>query len=393
MMRLSWFLLGIWGLVSCGNKSINRVWVSHNDQDRFDVLVVKAQVLYDRGEFDAALDPAQAAYNLNPNSEKAAQILAFSKLGQIGLSMTAVIKLLINMGSDKNLSDFLATLKQLFNLTDQNLLDMSTEKAVSTNSYFAGLDLYFPKKPGEYTNAIDPRGKVKLLRVANEVIAIMCPFVPAELRGSGSRYQCTDTQGSTVHESQTLLLHAMAHLAEAVAFNALLFYSSSTVASNDPIASSNLLARVNIVTGIKTVTLGNETAVVGAVSELSNAYKVILDPTPGSMESEIIVDFNQVIQALERIAGIPDSVISSLNSTLDKLTNAQQTGGTLEQQAAAYQQQIVAKFSTVLTAAGSKITDAITKNASANTAAEIKSVCDSLIIILGADATLPAQCI
>lgn len=393
MMRLSWFLLGVWGLISCGNKSVNRVWVSPKDQNRFDVLVVKAQVLYDRGEFDAAIDPAQAAYNLNPTSEKAAQILAFSKLGQIGLSMTTVIKLLINMGADKNLSDFLATLKQLFNLTDQDLLDMSAEKAVSANSYFVGLDLYLPKKPGEYTNASDPRGKVKLLRTANEVIAIMCPFVPTELRGTGKRYECTDAQGSTVHGNQTLLLHAMAHLAEAVAFNALLFYSSSTAASNDPIALSNLLARVNIVTGIKTVTLGNETAVVGAVSELSNAYKVILDPTPGSMESEIIVDFNQVIQALQRIAGIPDTVVSSLNSTLEKLTTAQQTGDTLGQQAAAYQQQIVAKFSTVLQAAGSKITDAITKNATAHTAEDIKSVCDSLKIILGADAALPARCL
>jgi tetratricopeptide (TPR) repeat protein len=394
MMRLSWVLVCIWGVLSCGDRSLNRIWVSHKDQDRFDVLLIKAQAYYDRGQFDAAVEPAQAAYSLNPNSEKAAQILAFSKLGQIGLSVTSVVKLLLNMKGSKDLSSFLVLLEKLVHLTDQDLLDMSTEKAVSTNAYFVGLDLYLPKKPGDYKNTGDPRGKIKLLRTANEVVAIMCPFVSSELRGNGSRYQCKDTHGSEIHESQTLLLYALGHLAEAIAFNALLFYSSSTDAavSSDPVAASNLLARVNKITKIKSVKLGEETAVVGAISELSAAYALILDPSEGSMESEIIVDFNQVARAFTKIAGMPDAVITSINSTLDKLTTTQQEAGGSITQAAAYQKQVVEKFSNVLKNAGSTITQALANNTGPKAQENIESVCASLKTILGTTVTLPAEC-
>ncbi len=392
MRSISWLLVCIWTLLSCGDRSNNRIWVSPKDKARFDVLLIKAQACYDRGEFDDAAESAQAAYAFNSKSEKAAQLLAFSKLGQIGFDVPSLAQFLITISNTQNLANLLLALKQLLNIREQDLLAMSTKKEVSTNLYFVGLDLYFPKTPGDYTNTSDPRGSVPLLLKMNEVIAVMCPFVPADLRGSGARYACTDNTGFAVHPSQTLILYAMAHLAEAVAFNSLLFYSSntqtSTSATSDPLTASNLLQRINT---FSKITSGDEDTIVGAFSEMATAYVAIVDPSVGSMESEILVDFSQVINAFKRISGLPSSVIGSLNTAMAQLTNIQTTSGEITQ-AQAYQKQITAKFSAAFSKAGAQIAAAIAQSPNPGAAKNLQTVCNSIETILGGSDSLPTDC-
>ena len=395
MMRMIWILICVGGGLSCsGNRSLNRMWVSSQDKVRFDVLLVEGQAFYDRQQYDSAVDSAQAAYALNPNSEGATQLLAYSKLGQVGLSIISVTQLLINVGTQGNISELLVELNQLLNITDQDLIDMSTKEDVSTNPYFIGLNLYFPKNPGDYNNAADPRSKVGLLRTINEVIAILCPFVPSDLRGSEARYTCANAKGAEVHGSQTLLLYGLAHLAEAVAFNALLFYSSTpaTASSSDPLASSNLLLRIAQFTQIQSVTLSNVTEVVGASSEMAAAYAAILAPSAGSMESELIVDFNEVAMSFAAIPGMPASVVTGINSTLASLKSIKQLGGPNTTLASAYQQQIMAKFSSELNTAGATITKQIARLSSEQTQQNIQVVCTALQGILGTSVTLPTEC-
>jgi hypothetical protein len=384
-------------IASCGNQSVNKIFVTNRDLKRMDVLLTKAQAYYDQQKFSSAVASAEKAYAINPNHERAAQLLAYSKLGASGVDIFSLVEVLAQIATAPSLSALLVQVENLLHINTQSLVDMSTSFDEGSAPYFTGLGLYLPATPGNYLDPTSPRGKIPVLYSVNEVISILCPFVPASLKRTGTRYQCKAATGHSAHPDQTYMLYALGHLVEAVVFNAELFYPTNVVSTtngNDPIANSHLMARIKALGAVRTsslTTLSEFTVFVNALTALETTFNAVLNPNTGSMEAELVQDFTVMADSLAAIAGLPTSVTTSINSALSSLKTAQASDNLASLQAT-YKQQAFNKFGDSFVASASAAIDKA--KAVGGTDEQVAAVCTALKALLGkTSSSLPTQCV
>ena len=383
-------------VLGCGaSTSFNKVFTTKEDEERLDSLLVRGRLAYDKGEFDEAISTLEEASSLAPNSERAAQTLSYSYLGKAGIFPFTIISKLMTQqakssttGASTDAASALTDFAVLLNLTPTDLGKMGTLHQSST-TLLAGLDVYRPFSPGEYTSADAPRGQVDTLKYLSKALVAICPFVDVSLLGDDPRYaKCKTTKGTATQKSQSYLITALGHLIEAVAFNTMLLYGTTTGAN-----SGNLFRRAEAIQSAK---YDNSTLLkdyVAAIADLKGDIDSIFSTSTGSMLEDTLVDLRMAVTAFGNIPGVPKTVTSKAKKALTSLEDAATTAGAKKDSISAQTSALRTQMNSAVVKKIRTSVDAFAQSPDGKAKVDdVKSVCNSLLSILGGTKDLPDSC-
>ncbi len=395
-------------IYSCGvNPNPNSVFVTEHDKNRIDVLLARAKVEQDRNKLPKAKFFALQAYNRNPNNTNAAELLASIYVSEAHLSLLSIASRIANdlnvtgsnaTGASKNTKvlDVLGVLADVVNLTEADYALLGT-KEISTISYFTGLDVILPFKPGTHTDSTTPRGSVNSLRKLNQAIALLCPFVETSITDgiNDSRYSCAKVTDSKIgNHAQVHFAFGIAHLLEAIIFNAVIQYSNSgPVSANATKAgsNSNLYQRVLAIQNIKissTTSTEDAKKYADSIVLLVNDIKNILNFTDSnSMLTALTVDLRVTQQALTSIVGFPPSMLAKIQGIQTTIQNSidqvGKTGTSVTNQSQAIQQQLSNQAITKLNSSITNFYNNMTEDQRKQNKTQIDQVCSSYSSVVG----------
>ena len=311
----------------CSNElNFNSFLVQPFEDNAID-LVSKASVLYDDGQFSDALQYAERAVELNPDSEEAGVLLGSIHMGLAGIDSFQLVENLIsqNEGSslqDDNAASSLSGLSDLVGLstTEYSLLTLENNEkdgvqGAPATGVFSSLPVLLPK------SAVEARisGGDTVFHIAKAIEAL-CPFVGDEVKllGEGGDIRHTSStcvsRGNQELRSKSHFNWAFAHLSEAILFNGVVLYAPDGGTPNlqqraaildDPGVTANLSEYVTAV---------NELAVVTDVVMPTDATE-----SASSMLLAMFNDLETASNAFNSLSGIPESVTGSIVSSLADL--------------------------------------------------------------------------
>jgi len=339
-------LLPLFFLTACGFP--NSLFVSDHDKESVAVLLTRAQVEYDRNKLDDAELYASKAYAKNPNNQAAAYLLASVYTSQADLAFLDIAEkiaenLNVSSGSSSSntqVTDVLGVLANVIGITEADYAKLGTKKTdvvpdpndangTITVTQFKDLDVIQPFLPGSHTDTSSPRFKILGLRKLNQAIALLCPFVASSVTTGSSdpRHSCTKVTNSKVSgRAQVHFGFAMAHLLEAIYFNAVLQYSNLQSSSTATL-NSNLFKRVTAIQGFKFTTVELLNPYIAGVLELERNINSIFDTTANSMLQSTMVDLRVTSQSLAAIEGFPPSMLSKIQGVLTNIENSVSQAG------------------------------------------------------------------
>lgn len=387
--------------MACGGKvNPNSVFITSHDKKRVDVLLQRAEIEYDRGNYSAAEVHALEAYNINRNNKDAALQLANIRVGQAKLSLLDIagkiakgLKVDNGKASNTQALDVLGVLADIADITDAEyaLLGTLRDNTDPSIAFFVDLNVIEPFPPGSHTDATSPRYKVEPLRKLGESIALLCPFVPTSVTDGSTdpRDICAKVEGSTsINQPQVLFAFAMAHLFEAVFFNAVLEYSNkvqSTTTASSAVSNSNLFKRVKALQSLQ-FTVANAAVYAPAVREVvRNISSIFNSGSSGSMLTATMIDLRLTVQSLSSIVGFPTDLLAKIKDVQTTINaavaKAGQSTADLTSQTKALNDQLSA---TVI----SKLNESITKYiasipAGQETTAQKTAICNEYKSISG----------
>ncbi len=374
-MRYFWLVCFVFS--GCG-----KLLVSKADQERIDTKLQLARIDLDRDELEEAEKKAQEAYDLNPENLEAAQLLSNIYLAQGEVSLLDIagrIATDLNTPTDQNntqAGDVFGSLSDLVKISDEDFSNLGTLNQ-STNSFFTGIDVYYPSVPGLVTNVDSPRYKVKSLRYLNKAINVLCPFVSNQVTDSSAdtRDSCSKvTTAIKTGSAQVHFTYAMAHFLEALVFNSVINYSNPTTAT----PPNNLLRRVSTIQSTK-FTVENAASYAQAVTELKTATDKILDvSSTNTMLSELMQNINTTVAALGAIENFPPSMISKIKGVLTTLETAISKAGKVENNIGGQTQALKDQFLTKVTGTLGKSIDSFVKSIPADQRAAQQSKIDEV---------------
>ena len=149
LLSLSFFI------ASCGSYSLNSLFVSEEDKLRVDVLLDQAIMSLDKGEYRDANNYIQKAALIDPQNEKIAQTKGYVVLGQAGFDVFSItLKLMENQTSkDGENAGFLNILFDVLSINqEEDFAKIGEVDDGSSVSFFNGLKVYKPYKPGSITD-------------------------------------------------------------------------------------------------------------------------------------------------------------------------------------------------------------------------------------------------
>ena len=330
-------------MIGCGaDSNINKTLFSiDGSNDGLTNQFVNARALYNTGDYDGAEKLARQVVKADSNNSDAALLLANILLAKAGLDPFEVTIKLISLqtdstgatatnlqSSDSGVSSLFTSLASVLNISNEDLGNMGT---VNTED-FADLPVIVPAKiDGSET---DPRIVVPSLRYANEAISFLCPFVSDALRADGAtdaRHSCTKNENVSTVIAKHDLAWAMAHLVEAVAFNAVLTYSPTAEEANaqvqlqDAATGSNLLQRVTRMQTATPTTLSELSTFSGQMARVNTLVSAVFDTSETGMLNNTMDDIKAISGAFSGIAGMPESVTKQITASFDQLTQAAKT--------------------------------------------------------------------
>lgn len=411
------FAFGFIIMIGCGDDplpNINKyLFTSSNDTDALDSLLIRAQMKYDRGDFEEAYELANKAYNIKPDSEQVIVLLSFINLSLAGIDPLQVAMKLSDMGTTStststttstatSLADTTSTststststndtagqltkLSVLINLSSADFEKLGN-KAVSDVAIWKDMDIIEPDKvaeDGEDTTK-SPRTLVDTLRRVNDVIKLVCPFADSDILietepladGVNGRHKCTATTQVRSHRAKVHLIWGLAHLTEALALNSILLYSTSG-------STPNIQRRAEAMNG-QTYTAATIGTYLTLVGEVATSVDTIFDTNKNSMLTATLTDMKSFLAAASK-AGMPDDTIKSVKTAMDQLkATAEKMGGgaSVENEATALRGQMNA---TVAKKVSDKINTLGTEIAASGKTGEICASYDELSKGLPAD--------
>lgn len=346
-------------LSACGaDSNVNKfIFSNQGDDEEFEPLVERAQLLYDQGDMDKAAELAQKAIVVEPTNEKARILMGYISLSQAGVDPFIIADRLIALsktdaeddgstcsslsssGGGGSAASTLTAMSCLLNLSDTDYEKMgSFEDSEDVPSIFANYPVLLPNSPGylfnEETGETDPdsmRSQVGTLYYLNKAIEFVCPFVNHSATGviysDDARHNCTEV---TYHRHLTTKAHlvwGLAHLIEALAFNTILLYEgdgSTTLAeSSSGGFSSNLLNRVTALNNANEFSSLSEYAntLTTLKSNVDTVFKLPEgDESAGaSMLQSTLINLKTTSGAFGAISGMPDSMTKSIEEVITKI--------------------------------------------------------------------------
>ena len=375
-------ILSVWLLSSCGEDSnFNQFFSSKEQDETLDVLVYKAEKLYNEGEYAAALEAIQKAEEQSTTNEDVAVLKSYIYLSLANVDVFQVsanmIKLQTGQGcgsstttstsdSSSGSSDAAGALSQLTCLIGMSTTDISTNLALENNqsgeilgvptkeelAKFAAIPLYLPK------TAADARASGSaVLSNINNVISTACPYVNDGAKvistdATDSRHQCTAYAGARYQTGKSHLVWALAHLIEALAFHSVVLYTDPN--QTDP----SLVARSTVLSTFETTT-SNLAEFVALAEDLSAVIDIILpvDETAAanSMLTGMFNDLDAVSKGFAQfgdsaasITGSISTAIKGLNEKRDQIKASQSSTDTKDASSVALKGQLTAAVSTKL---------------------------------------------
>jgi hypothetical protein len=284
-------------LVGCGaSSSVNGLLFGKGASlERYDVLLDKAKIQYDRKEYTEAGKTLDSLLRQYPASSEAASMRAYAYLGEAGLSFLDIVRVVAFSAKDaEELED--GTLKTCLTSTTKTEL---TDKLACV----LGVNVSTLTSAGSSVSAIRT-GSPQIAKLMT-AISMLCPYTPAEMRVTGdSRH---DGCGTIRYQKEVLngkgkFIWAILHLLEASVLN-------------------TEVARLQ--EQAKALSTGSPEDLISNISGLAAAVAAnITNPTGDSIVSALDNDLTAITKALASIGGLPASVTSGLDKLKSKLSQA-----------------------------------------------------------------------
>lgn len=299
--------------VSCGPET-NIFGYLHTDEhkEQFYILIGTAKAEFDAGNYDAAVEAGEKAWALNPGNEEASITLGFAYLGKAGIAPISLARKLIEGNNSEESDD-------------------STSGVLSGLAPVLGVSRSSVEKLGDLDTVTDPelpllipycaskaRTSLENLESLNKAIEVICPFVSESVRlEEDYRHVCTKTEKVQAMQGKADFLWAFAHLTEAIAFDKVINYSTTSS------SSTNLELRMDAIDSRVVTTAGEITSFIAEVDSLKQAVDKILPvdgvcegDTPQTQFQGMLNDLIATTLAFNAIPGIPESFTESLTASM-----------------------------------------------------------------------------
>ncbi|NRA43446.1 MAG: tetratricopeptide repeat protein [Oligoflexales bacterium] len=412
-------------LASCnGDTNILGLTVPSGHLQAYDAQVAIGQAYYHQGDFDAALEHAELAVGLNPDSEAAAVLLGYVYLAKAGITIFGLASKL-NEDEEPTEEELEEGEEDETEVEEEVEEDNSgdegddsagdeenteDEKGSGAGDALAGLDGIIGLSPAEFNlmgtvnndvpslPVIEPacagiaRQAVEKLVYMNKAVSTICRFVDVEARlPEDARHRCKSAKNRT-RRAESHILWAFAHLTEAIAFYSVMNYNTTGR------SKSNLELRVQQLESINFESLADLSGLITAIESLAVTIDRVLQITgfcsPEHPETQLIAMINDLMSvsfAFSRLPGLPKKMTESINKSIEKIRQIRETTSGFEgtqEQARAAKGDLTKKMTEVIGGAISKV------NPNDFSEDQASEVCASFDIIKGGgeSAKIPEVC-
>lgn len=318
-------------LTSCGSANINKLFGSTDNSTT--ALIQRAQMAYDKGDYDAAEDYATQAYNGTSNNGEAAELLGSIMLSKAGIDIFQVVGKLSELSTAKtstttttttdscgsstsDAASSLSTLScKLLSLTSDDIAALGDTVTLKSN-YFSPVTSYYA--PKVITDEI--RAKVNVLKYTDKGIRMLCPFVDrTKVTGSSidTRHtlaNCGDKSGTSYNSAKVHIAFALLHLTETLVYQRSILSdatSSTSGSSGGIITLSSKITSANFGTDIS--------GFITAISDFQSMVNAIADTGNANSQISLALDGLTVVASSFGVAGVPDKIISVVTGGLTKI--------------------------------------------------------------------------
>ena len=352
----------------------------------YDAQLAMGQAYYDQGDFDTALNHAELAVSLNPDSEAAAVLLGYVYLAKAGITPFGLAGKLNEEKKPSKQEDDEGEENQETEVEteqDEGSVDESEgnedeEEGGGAGDALAELDGIIGLSETDFSlmgvlnldvpslPVIEPvcagvaRILVGKLIYMNRAISAICSFVDEEARlAEDIRHRCQLNPGPRTRKAESHILWAFAHLTEAIAFYSVMNYSTTGQ------GKSNLQLRVEQLQNISFESIADIGNLINSIESLAATVDRVLQTTgfcsPNHPETQLmgmINDLMAVSFAFSRLPGLPEQMTNSINKSIEKIKNIRESTSGLEgtqEQARAAKGDLTKKMTEVIGGAISKV--------------------------------------
>lgn len=312
------------GLSSCSeDTNINQLFLYPGDQNNsISVLLAKAELEYDKGNFSKALSYAIKAHKQNPYNEHASILLGYIYLSLAHMDSIQIAKVLVSESKDQNDTKFADTSNKTVNLFSSlatvlqvNFEDIqklgTLQQADSSYNYFQEYDVIYP-----YDLETARQQDLDIVKNVNEAIKYVCPYVDEDIKLPDIDYRhssenCAPTVVSRSQRAKAHFLWAFTHLTEAISFYLTLFYKT-----DDSDTKSNIEKRLD---ALQTISLTDITGYVKHLKHFIDNVDSIFSISSNSMLNGMLNNLNVTNLAFARLAGVPDDFTKSITQTITEI--------------------------------------------------------------------------
>ena len=398
----------------CGSETnLNKMWGT--DGDAADSIYIEAKASYDKGDFRHAEDLLEKLVGRNKDNERAVVLLGYTYMSMGGIDPFTLARKLIAITASSTtdataaaktaadnaalLGSAAADLEQArhafmadtgddvgFAAADgsgsdtttastnasstltklSSIVNLSADDFTKLGSPFKGDSDLFGADESSATHLIVPnlvtddlRNSVDVLLYMNKAMKVICRFVDTGAKVDGddvaNASSCDQTAEARPDAAKAHFLWAFTHLAEAMVFQSVLLYTSSTS------GTSNFETASQEISKFTTPTSGDLAPFLAEVTDLKSAVDQVFDvSTPNSMISTTLRDILSVNAAFTALSGLPASMTKPITDALAKInTVAAQVGGDsgATGQTKALKGQMLEKFSSTIGTKISSVTD------------------------------------
>jgi hypothetical protein len=397
--------------LGCGaDSNILGLTVPDEHKDSFEYILTEARVAYDHGRLDEALELSTKAFQMVPDSERAALLFGFVNLSLAGGDPFKIARALAedssNRRSAKSTGTATSTSVETSTSTATETSDSSSDALGPLRTVIglrddeveliATLDVNDVELPIYIPSCVeDARIALKKLNYINNAIFAACRFVDVEARIDGDyRQQCEQFAGVRRQGARAHFLWAFAHLTEALAFQSVLMYGSS----DGKAGSSNLEKRVE---KIKAQSAAGATGIQTFLASLTTLQRTLaaVMPTSGRCSqtaptTQIRATLNDLLAveaALSRLPGLSPDIGNSLKKALGRFKDVQgglDPGQAKAAQTKALRQDLTKNMSKSL---GEKIDGLAAENGGVLPPEQKETICGAYSQV-AAGASLPPTC-
>lgn len=349
--RVLVFLFFYLAAVSCSEETnVNQLVVSSEQKEALDSLLFRAEQAYDKGEFNDAVELAEKAKRLAPESPEVDILLGYINLSLAGMDTFKIASALIKAQkkestnlvatTSNDTAKLMKTLKDVLELDDAALETIADRSTSSDLEYFKDHDVLIPKTVTEARAS-----QLGLFVHIDAAVKAVCRWVSDEVNlDDDSRHNIDDCKKSEIPSDIWVRAHALwafAHIAEAVGYYSVILFQE------DDQDLSNIELRVNNLDKNKD-TMGISSYVSHVTTLASNVTSIFDTADSDSQLNGILNNLTTASKAFEQLPNIPDKVKKALNKALKAIEDKknQVSGSTDEQkESSALQNQITEEIS------------------------------------------------